>query len=113
MDYSLKATLYLWGVAFSPCKDCPYKGERPAISILIKTKKCFKRCPYPIMIWILSKEQLELYEIIRPLELKQKDIDKAQKEAQIIDIRIIQIKEIQLRIIHEGGKKIVQIERNL
>lgn len=113
MDYSLKATLYLWGVASTPCKDCPYKGEYPAISILIKTKKCFERCPYPIMIWILSKEQLELYETIRSLELKQRDINKAQKEARIIDIRIIQIEEIQLRIIHTGGKKTIQIEKTL
>jgi len=98
MDYSLKANRYLKDIAFTPCEDCSFKGENPAVSILIKTQRCFERCPYPIMVWILSEQQLKLYEKVRPSELKERDLNKAVNEEQIIIIKMIQIREIQMKI---------------
>lgn len=98
MDYSLKANRYLHGVAFTPCNDCPFKGENPAVSIPLKTQKCFERCPYQIMVWILSEQQLRLYYKVRPPELKDKDFNKAVNEERVIIIKMIQIREIQMKI---------------
>jgi len=114
MDYSLKANLYLQGVALTPCNDCPFRGEKPVVPIWAKTQRCFKRCPHPIMIWILNKQQLKLYEKVRPPELKERDANKAIKEERIIIIKIIQIKEIQMKItITREGKVCDVKERTL
>lgn len=93
MDYSLKANLYLHGVAFTPCEDCPFKDERlPGIikigPMRTRMEMCFERCPYEIMIWLLSKEQFQLYEKLRPLEKKKKDFQKAIRENKIVQIEI-------------------------
>ena len=82
--YPLKATRCIYGVSQIPCPDCPYKNEYPPVSIFIKTEKCFERCPYQIMLWILSKEQLEIYERVRPPEKKKIDIELAIREGKII-----------------------------
>ena len=90
MDYSLKVNLFLRGVASTPCTDCPFKNERFFAPIWERTKKCFQKCPFGIVIWILSKEQLMLYETVRSERLKERDIRKAREERQIIEIRIIE-----------------------
>jgi len=86
MDYSYKATLYLQGNAFTPCNDCPFKNDDPYVSLNEKIERCFQGCPHDIMVWLLNKEQLEIYERLRPPERKQKDIEKAIKEGRIIQI---------------------------
>ena len=82
--YPLKSTFYLYGVSQIPCPDCPYKNEYPPVSILKKDEDCFKRCQFEISIWILSKDQLKLYEKVRPPEKKKGDIEMAIRERKII-----------------------------
>jgi len=82
--YPLKATRCIHGVSRIPCPDCPYKKEEPPIPILKRDEKCFQRCRFPIMLWILSKEQLELYEKVRPPEKKKEDIELAIREGKIV-----------------------------
>jgi len=86
MDYSLKINLYLHGVASTPCFDCPFKNEHPAVPLWEKTEKCFQRCPYDILIWILNKEQLARYENLRPPEKKEAEIKRAINEGKIVRI---------------------------
>lgn len=77
MHYPLKATRYLYGVAQNPCPNCPFKNERPPVPSVEKTEKCFQRCKFKIIIWILSLKQLYLYEKMRPSENKKEDIEAA------------------------------------
>lgn len=77
MDYSLKATRYLCGIAQTPCPNCPFKNENPPVPLIEKTAKCFQRCEFKIIIWILNPEQLSLYEKMRPPEKKKEDIEAA------------------------------------
>lgn len=77
MDYSLKANLYLRGVASTPCPDCPPERRYPIVSIAEKTKACIQYCKFALMIWILSEEQRKIWEEFRPPEMKEKDIQKA------------------------------------
>ena len=86
MDYSLKATLYLYGVSFTPCSDCPFKNEKPPISICEKTEKCFQRCPFEIMVWILSSRQRKIYEKFRPPALKKRDFEQAINLGKIVQV---------------------------
>jgi len=83
MDYSLKVTRYLYGVARTPCPNCPFKNEDPPVPLIEKTKKCFQRCKFKIIIWIPSPEQLHLYEQVRPPEKKKEDIELAINEGKI------------------------------
>lgn len=92
MDYSLKVNLYYMGVAFTPCHNCPFKNENPAVTILKKTQKCFQRCPYEIVTWILSPAQFRLYQLLRPPEMKEKEKKRAKKEGKISQIN--QIKKL-------------------
>jgi len=89
MDYSLKVNWYYKGVVFTPCDDCPFRNKRPAVPIWEKTEKCFQRCPYEIVIWILSKRQLALYEKVRPSELQKKELKRAKKEEKIVIVEQI------------------------
>ena len=84
MDYPLKATWYLHGVesASTRCPDCPFSP----IYTLEKTKECFKRCTFTIMVWLLDGEQEKIYEESRPPEMKRKDIEKAINERKIVQI---------------------------
>jgi hypothetical protein len=82
--YPFKATRYIYGGHQIPCPDCPYKDEYHPVPILKKTEDCFKRCPFEICLWILSKEQLEIYEKVRPLEKKKKDIELAISKRKIV-----------------------------
>jgi hypothetical protein len=83
MDYSLKATQYLYGISQTPCPNCPFKNEYPPVPFEKKTKKCFERCKFKIIIWILNQEQLSVYEQFRPPEKKKKDIELAINEGKI------------------------------
>lgn len=83
MAYPLKANLYIRGVAFMPCNDCPFKNERPSLLIDETVDRCFQECPHNIIVWILNQEQLEKYEELRPLELKEKDLKFAIKMEKI------------------------------
>lgn len=86
MDYSLKVNLYYKKVAFTPCSDCPFQGERSAIPIWEKTEKCFQRCPYDIVIWILNPRQLTKYEELRPQDKKKKEIERAIREGKLVQV---------------------------
>jgi hypothetical protein len=59
------------------------------VPIWEKTERCFKRCPYEIVIWILSKKQFKLYEKLRPPELKEKELERAKREGKIIFVQQI------------------------
>jgi hypothetical protein len=82
--YLLKSTRYIHGVSQIPCPDCPYKNEYPPVSILKKDEDCFRRCRFEISIWILSEDQLKLYEKVRPPEKKKKDVELAIREGKIV-----------------------------
>lgn len=84
MAYSLKVNRYYKGVAYTPCNDCPFKKEDPCVSICDKTKDCFKRCPYEIVIWILSPSQTAEYEKLRPPDMKNKELERAINERKIV-----------------------------
>lgn len=86
MDYSLKATRDVYGVAQTPCPNCPFKNEEPPVPLVEKTKRCFQRCKFKIIIWILSTKQLSLYEEFRPPEKKKEDIELAINEGEIARI---------------------------
>ena len=86
MDYSLKASRYLYGVAQTPCPNCPFKNEYPPVPLIEKTKKCFQSCEFKILIWILSAEQLFLYEQLRPPKKKKEDIELAINTSKIAQI---------------------------
>ena len=77
MDYSIKAGNYLCGGYRTPCLNCSLKGDNPAGSILERTKICFEKCTFEIMIWLLSDEQNRLYEEVRPKTMKERDVQKA------------------------------------
>jgi len=85
MDYSLKINLDLRGVESTPCLDCPLTKE-PVVPIWEKAEKCFQRCPYEILVWILNKEQLEKYEKLRPPERREVEIKRAINERKIVQI---------------------------
>jgi hypothetical protein len=82
--YTLKSTRYIYGVSQIPCPDCPHKNEYPPVSILKKDEDCFRRCRFEISIWILSEDQLKLYEKVRPPEKKKKDVELAIREGKIV-----------------------------
>jgi hypothetical protein len=82
--YPLKETRYLYSVSQIPCPDCTHKNKHPPVSISKKTEDCFKKCEFEICLWILSKEQLEIYEKVRPPEKKKKDIELAIREGKIV-----------------------------
>ncbi len=84
--YPLKATRYIYGISQMPCPNCPYKNEYPPISIFKKTEDCFKKCSFKICLWILSKEQLEIYERVRPPEKKKEDVELAIQVGEIVAI---------------------------
>lgn len=86
MNYPLKAGLYLRNSASAPCPDCPFRNKSPFV---VTTKLCFQECPHDIMIWILSREQLEKYKELRPPEKKKKEIDRAIEEGKILQIERI------------------------
>lgn len=88
MAYPLKVNLYCKGVAFTPCNDCPFKNENPVVPIWKKTEKCFQRCPFEILIWILNEEQQEMYEKLRPPEMKEREIKRAQREGKIAKMEL-------------------------
>jgi len=84
MGYSLKITLYLYGVSQNPCPNCSFKNEYRPVPLNEKDKKCFQRCEFKICLWILSPEQLILYEKFRPAEKKKEDIEMAIRENKIV-----------------------------
>lgn len=84
MIYSLKITLYLYGVSQIPCPNCSFKNEYPPVPLNEKDKKCFQRCKFKICLWILNPEQLILYEKFRPAERKKEDIEMAIREGKIV-----------------------------
>lgn len=81
MEYPIKATWYLRSVysAATICPDCP----SPPQFALEKTKKCCEICLFPMMIWLFDDEQRKVWEEIRPVDMKKKDIAKAIEEETI------------------------------
>jgi len=97
MDYCLKANLYLRGVAFMPCPDCYKKwhpkNEKPfpttenrSIPFSEKINERLLSCPFEIMLWILSEDQFQLWEKLRSLEMKKKEIEKAINEHKVLQV---------------------------
>lgn len=70
MLYCLKAAEKLKKVQTIPCSDCKSICE---VSIFERDKYCFKNCKYPVMTELLDENQIKLYEIFRPDELKSLD----------------------------------------
>jgi len=84
MAYPSKVNRLYKSVEFTPCNNCPFKDENPPVSLLGKTENCFERCPYEIVIWILSPRQIEQYIKLRPDNKKKSDIERAESESKFI-----------------------------
>jgi hypothetical protein len=84
MIYPLKANYYLRRVKLVPCPDCPFKEP---VSILEQDAFCFSKCPFEIIVWILSPEQLKVYEGVRPTERRLIDLERAMKEGKMVPIK--------------------------
>lgn len=84
LAYPLKASWLVHDAPQNPCPDCPFQKEDPSIPISMKEEKCFERCPFNIIIWILNKEQEFLYEKSRPDSKKKDDLEMAINAHKII-----------------------------
>jgi hypothetical protein len=84
LTYPLKASWLVHDVSQNPCPSCPFQKEDPSIPISMKEGKCFERCPFNIIIWILNKEQEFLYEKFRPDDKKKSDLEMAINAHKII-----------------------------
>lgn len=87
LGYSFKANWLVHGVQQSPCPNCPFKKEDPPTPFLIKDQKCFERCPYNIIVWILNEDQEVLYEKFRPDEKKGLDLEMAINAHKVILVK--------------------------
>jgi hypothetical protein len=77
LAYLLKAGLLIHGIQRIPCPNCPFEKEDPPVPLILKDEECFERCPFNIVIWILSPGQEEVYSIFRPDDKKKQDLQMA------------------------------------
>jgi len=75
--YAFKASRLVHGIFRMPCPDCSFTNDDPPIPFFLKDEKCFQRCPFNVITWILNVEQTVLYEKFRPDEKKKKDLEMA------------------------------------
>ena len=81
--YPLKASRLVHGIQLITCPDCPLKNEDPPVPFLMKDQKCLERCPYNIIVWILSEEQEIIYQKYRLDEKKRNDLEMAINEHKV------------------------------
>jgi len=75
--YPIKASRIVHGIQLIPCPNCPFTNEDPPAPFSMKDQNCFERCPYNIIVWILSEEQEIVYQKSRPDEKKRNDLEMA------------------------------------
>ena len=74
-SYPFKTSRLVHGIFRMPCPDCSFTNDDPPIPFFLKNEKCFQRCPFNVITWILNAEQTVLYEKFRPDKKKKNDLE--------------------------------------